>query len=99
MAGRKKGTPKTGGRQKGSLNKVTSDIKTKISIILDKELERIDTTLAGLEPNDRASFILKLLQYTIPKLSTNHIAVTEKDPKPEFKGFEFLPTIKPKKRL
>ena len=74
-------------------------IKTKISIILDKELERIGTTLAGLEPNDRASFILKLLQYTIPKLSTNHIAVTEKEPKPEFKGFEFLPTIEPKKRL
>lgn len=30
MAGRKKGTPKTGGRKKGSVNKVTADLKAAI---------------------------------------------------------------------
>lgn len=36
MAGRKPGTPKTGGRQKGTPNKLTADVKAMILEALDK---------------------------------------------------------------
>lgn len=36
MAGRKPGTPKTGGRQKGTPNRLTSDVKAMILEALDK---------------------------------------------------------------
>jgi len=36
MAGRKPGTPKTGGRQKGTPNKLTSDVRAMILEALDK---------------------------------------------------------------
>jgi hypothetical protein len=36
MAGRKPGTPKTGGRQKGTPNKLTADVKAMVLSALDK---------------------------------------------------------------
>lgn len=36
MAGRKPGTPKTGGRKKGTPNKLTADVKTMVLEALDK---------------------------------------------------------------
>ena len=84
---------KSGGRKKGTPNKVNSEIKSKINSVIEKELDKIDTLLLDLEPNDRANFLLKLMQYSIPKLTTSHVSVEEVE-KPKFKGFEFLPSIK-----
>jgi hypothetical protein len=36
MAGRKPGTPKTGGRKKGTPNKLTADVKAMVLSALDK---------------------------------------------------------------
>lgn len=58
---------KFGGRQKGSLNKVTSTLKDKIQEIVNRELENIDELLSELEPKDRLDSLIKLLPYVLPK--------------------------------
>jgi hypothetical protein len=68
--GRKRGTPKTGGRQTGTPNKVTSDIKTWINKIINDNREQLEMDLKQLEPKDRWSVIEKLMQYTTPKIQS-----------------------------
>jgi hypothetical protein len=64
---RVKGTPKTGGRAKGTPNKVTTDLRTWINELLDNSRERLETDLNALEPKDRLIILEKLMQYVIPK--------------------------------
>ena len=58
---------KTGGRQKGTHNKVTKEIRDLLKDILAKELGEVDKQLELLEPKDRLDFITKLLPYAMPK--------------------------------
>jgi hypothetical protein len=64
---------KTGGRVKGTPNKVTSTLREKISLFLDRKWGVIEQDFESLEPKDRIALFEKLLQYSIPKLQ----AVTE----------------------
>lgn len=64
----KKGRKKTGGRQKGTPNKVKSDLKKQIEgFIVDnfaefvKELNLIDN------PTDKCKMYLKMMEFTLPK--------------------------------
>lgn len=58
---------KTGGRQKGSKNKVTGTVKEMISKSISKELESLPKLLDQLEPKERMDALIKLLPYLIPK--------------------------------
>ena len=69
--GRKPGTPKTGGRQKGSQNKLTSDMKTWLAKLVKKNRKTIETDLENLEPKDRIAALEKLMAYVIPKATTS----------------------------
>jgi hypothetical protein len=62
-----KGKEKTGGRQKGTSNKIKSRLKEAISEIVDSNLETIRHDLAQLEPKDRISLLLKFVEYVLPK--------------------------------
>lgn len=64
---RTKGTPKTGGRVKGTPNKVTGTLKEFIGEIIDENRERIKDDLEWLEPKDRLLILEKLMQYVLPK--------------------------------
>lgn len=66
--GRPEGLPKTGGRTKGTPNKITKEVRETIQEILDNELKEIPTLLATLEPKDRLYFLTRLLPFVIPKL-------------------------------
>ena len=69
--GRQKGTVKTGGRAKGTPNKVTSAIKECISKVLT-EYTNSETFLkdfAELEPKERLMIAEKLMNYVVPKMS------------------------------
>lgn len=72
MAGRLKGTPKTGGRQKGTPNKMTSFTREKITNIFTAYWESGDfmNDFANLEPKDRLDFFIKALPFVIPKMQT-----------------------------
>ncbi|MGQ7867831.1 hypothetical protein [Sunxiuqinia sp. sy24] len=58
---------KTGGRQKGTSNKLTGTVKEMIGQLVAKEIEHLPTILNKLEPKEKAEFIIKLLPYILPK--------------------------------
>lgn len=73
---RKKGTPKTGGRQKGTPNKTTAAVKQHITAVLSDYMQPTPTTdgsptlLSDLEamlPADRVRAMTQLAGYVIPK--------------------------------
>jgi hypothetical protein len=56
---------KTGGRQKGTPNKVTTDLRETINSIISDALT--PEALAALTPDKRADLIIRLLPYVLPK--------------------------------
>ena len=64
---RKKGTPKTGGRDKGTPNKITTDLKTWINDLLNNNREQFETDLKSLEPHQRVAIFEKMLSYVVSK--------------------------------
>jgi uncharacterized protein (UPF0305 family) len=65
---KKKGTEKTGGRKQGTPNKVTGEVKTWLSQLIDKNRRQIERDIKALEPKDRLNILEKLMQYTVPKM-------------------------------
>ncbi|MFO8022595.1 MAG: hypothetical protein R6U65_09025 [Perlabentimonas sp.] len=61
-----KGT-KTGGRQKGTPNKVTKDLRLMLKDLLTNEVARLDETLDKAEPKERLDFLVKLFPYIMPR--------------------------------
>ncbi|WP_278366224.1 hypothetical protein [Phocaeicola barnesiae] len=70
MAGRRKGTEKTGGRKAGTPNKVSGTVKEWIASIIDGNREQFENDLEKLEPGERVRVISNLLQYVIPKMQS-----------------------------
>lgn len=70
---RPKGIPKTGGRVKGTPNKVTYSLKEWITSLIDKQRTQIEKDLQGLEPKERLQMIEKLMQYVIPKQAAQQV--------------------------
>lgn len=62
-----KGT-KTGGRQKGSLNKTTRDIRELLKGFLSAEIENIPGYLNEIPAEKKLQIIIKLLPYVVPVL-------------------------------
>lgn len=62
-----KGT-KTGGRQQGTPNRLTSELRSILKNILAKELETIPDNLQKLEPKERLEITIKLIPYVLPKI-------------------------------
>jgi hypothetical protein len=60
---------KTGGRQKGTQNNISTVIKKQIETILSTHFTtvQIEQDIATLEPKDRLMMYMKLLEYSIPK--------------------------------
>ena len=65
---------KTGGRQKGTPNKLTSDLRENLNNIILSEIDNLTTLLNDLPNEKRLDYIIKLMPYVIPKL--NNIEVT-----------------------
>jgi hypothetical protein len=59
---------KTGGRNKGTPNKTTSEIR---ELINELSFKYLDDDLSKLEPKDRLLILTKLLSYSIPRPATN----------------------------
>lgn len=68
---------KYGGRTKGTPNKVTNDLRTIISDILDGELVSLPQRLQWLNDKDRIDTIIRLLPYVIPKITEPNSPLVE----------------------
>jgi hypothetical protein len=65
--GFKAGQQKKGGRQKGTPNKIKSELKDSINKIVQANIETLQQDMEDLEPKDRISLLLKFVEYVIPK--------------------------------
>lgn len=70
QVGRPKGTPKTGGRKRGTPNKVTQDLREWVSSLIDRNRLQVENDLKNLEPKDRLQILEKLMSYVLPKLQS-----------------------------
>ena len=68
MSGRIKGTPKTGGRQAGTPNKITSTVRNWIVELINNNREQVERDFQQLKPIDRLNMLEKLLPYVLPKV-------------------------------
>ena len=76
---------KTGGRVKGTANLVTQDIKKTIESIICETFtpEKVKVDLAAMEPKERLSLLIKLCEFTIPKMKSIDQTIEMSD-KPTF---------------
>lgn len=58
---------KYGGREKGTPNKLTSELRNILKEIISTEIEALPEALKGLEAKERLEIIIKLLPYVLPK--------------------------------
>ena len=68
---------KTGGRQKGTPNRVTKELRSLLKDILYNELESIEVRLEDLTPKERIEILIKLMPYAFPKLEKAHPTTNE----------------------
>lgn len=59
---------KTGGRQKGTPNKVTANAREWLGKLIDENRAQIKRDLKALEPKERLLVLEKFMSYAIPKL-------------------------------
>lgn len=67
---------KTGGRQKGTPNRLTTDLKSRIAEVVENGFEAIESDLEALEAKDRINAYLKLLEYVMPKQRETKIDIS-----------------------
>lgn len=68
MESKREKTPGSG-RKAGTPNKTTAEARELLQKVVGKELDKLGTLLAGLEPIDRVNALAKLLPYILPKQS------------------------------
>ena len=59
---------KYGGREKGTPNKLTKEIRTVLKDLIYKELGEIQEHLNSLESKQRLELVIKLIPYVLPKV-------------------------------
>lgn len=69
---KQKGSPKTGGRQKGTENKITRFTRDVLKGVIEEYTSsgRLDQDLLMLEPKDRLVIMERFMQYTLPKMQS-----------------------------
>jgi hypothetical protein len=69
---------KYGGREKGTPNRLTKELRTVLKDIVYRELETIELRLDELDPKERIELTIKLMPYVFPKLQ--NISSTTNEP-------------------
>lgn len=64
---------KTGGREQGTPNKLTTDMRTALQDILKNEIKILPQLLEKMKPEKRAEVLSRLLQYVTPKIQNIEI--------------------------
>lgn len=61
---------KYGGRQKGTPNRMTKELRSVLKDLLYEEIEELRERLNGLKPKERIELIIKLMPFALPKVTT-----------------------------
>ena len=68
---------KYGGRQKGTPNKLTKELRSILKEVVHNELINIEERLDQLEPKHRVELIIKLMPYVFPKMESASHTINE----------------------
>lgn len=68
---------KTGGREQGTPNRLTKELRAALKNILHQEIEMLPDNLNKLEPKDRLELLVKLLPFALPKVVPESYAIGE----------------------
>ena len=60
---------KFGGRQKGTPNRMTKELRTVLKDLLYEEIEALQERLDALEPRERVELLIKLMPFALPKVN------------------------------
>lgn len=61
---------KYGGRQKGTPNRMTKELRVLLKDIMYQELEEVQERFSLLEPKQRIELIIKLMPYVLTKVNS-----------------------------
>ena len=61
---------KFGGRQKGTPNKLTKELRSILKDVLYEEIDRLPERLDELETKDRLELLVKLMPFVFPKVQS-----------------------------
>jgi len=61
---------KYGGREAGTPNRLTKELRAALKNILHQEIELLPEHFNKLEPKDRLELLVKLLPFAVPKIET-----------------------------
>lgn len=67
---------KYGGRVKGTPNKISSEVKSKLQVLIDKTVDELTT--ANLSVSHKLKLLELALNYTLPKLAHTYKEVEQK---------------------
>ena len=67
---------KYGGRTKGTPNKISSEVKEKLQVLIDKTIDELST--ANLSVSHKLKLLELALNYTLPKLAHTYKEVEQK---------------------
>ena len=68
---------KTGGRVKGTPNKLTKELRSSLKNILNSELELLEENMSQLDPKERIEILIKMMPYVFPKLENVSYSIHE----------------------
>ena len=68
---------KFGGREAGTPNKLTKELRAALKNILHQEIELLPDHFNKLEPKDRLEFLVKLLPFALPKVEPESYQIGE----------------------
>jgi hypothetical protein len=74
-----KGLRNINGRPKGAVNKTTTEIREKFSVLLENNLEKFQADIDLLEPKDRIKVILELAKFIVPTLKATESTTGNED--------------------
>ena len=69
---------KYGGRQKGTPNRITKELRSLLKDIMYYEIGALQERLDALNPKERVELVIKLMSYVLPKV--NSISHTTNEP-------------------
>lgn len=68
---------KTGGRTKGTPNKVTAELRDRLQAIIETAVEELPDLLEQMPPEEKVKTLTALLPYVVPKLSNVEVSGTD----------------------
>jgi len=79
---------KTGGREQGTPNKITGELREVLTTALEGELNKVKNYFNSIEePEKKLELLSKFLPYVLPKLNAIEM---EGNPPPAIKGITFV---------